>query len=85
MIDFLYALSPSQWKDLASMDQFKGFTDTINTTSTEISRMQNFFGLNIADQPWNYIKAAFAGASIALAILAILIPVLCMGNSGTEL
>ncbi len=76
VIDFLYALSPSQWKDLASMDQFKGFTDTINTTSTEISRMQNFFGLNIADQPWNYIKAAFAGASIALAILAILIPVL---------
>ena len=76
VIDFLYALSPSQWKDLASMDQFKGFTDTINTTSSEISRMQNFFGLNIADQPWNYIKAAFAGASIALAILAILIPVL---------
>ena len=76
VIDFLYALSPSQWKDLASMDQFKGFTDTINTTSAEISRMQNFFGLNIADQPWNYIKAAFAGASIALAILAILIPVL---------
>ena len=76
VIDFLYALSPSQWKDLASMDQFKGFTDTINTTSAEISRMQNFFGLNIADQPWNYIKAAFTGASIALAIMAILIPVL---------
>ena len=76
VIDFLYALSPSQWKDLASMDQFKGFTDTINTTSAEISKMQNFFGLNIADQPWNYIKAAFAGASIALAIAAILIPVL---------
>ena len=76
VIDFLYALSPSQWKDLASMDQFKGFTDTINTTSAEISKMQNFFGLNIADQPWNYIKAAFAGASIALAIAAIMIPIL---------
>ena len=35
VIDFLYALSPSQWKDLASMDQFKGFADTINTTSAE--------------------------------------------------
>ena len=76
VIDFLYALSPSQWKDLASMDQFKGFADTINTTSAEISKMQNFFGLNIADQPLNYIKAAFAGASIALAIAAILIPIL---------
>lgn len=76
VIDFLYALSPSQWKDLASMDQFSGFSDTINTTAAEISKMQNFFGLNIADQPLNYIKAAFAGASIALAIAAILIPVL---------
>lgn len=76
VIDFLYALSPSQWKDLASMDQFSGFSDTINTTAAEISKMQNFFGLNIADQPLNYIKAAFSGASIALAIAAILIPVL---------
>ena len=76
VIDFLYALSPSQWQDLASMDQFKGFADTINSTSAEISKMQNFFGLNIADQPLNYIKAAFEGASIALAIAAILIPVL---------
>ena len=76
VIDFLYALSPSQWKDLASMDQFKGFADTINTTSAEISKMQNFCGLNIADQPLNYIKAAFEGASIALAIAALLIPIL---------
>ena len=76
VIDFLYALSPSQWKDLASMNQFSGFSDTINTTAAEISKMQNFFGLNIADQPLNYIKAAFEGASIALAIAAIMIPIL---------
>ena len=38
--------------------------------------MQNFCGLNIADQPLNYIKAAFEGASIALAIAALLIPIL---------
>ncbi len=56
VIDFLYALSPSQWKDLASMDQFKGFADTINTTSAEISKMQNFCGLNIADQPNENMK-----------------------------
>ena len=52
VIDFLYALSPSQWKDLASMDQFKGFADTINTTSAEISKMQNFCGLNIPILAW---------------------------------
>ena len=76
VIDFLYALSPSQWKDFAAMSQFSGFSDAINSTSSEISKMQNFFGLNIADQPLNYIKAAFQGASIALAIAAILIPIL---------
>lgn len=58
------------------MNQFSGFSDTINTTAAEISKMQNFFGLNIADQPLNYIKAAFEGASIALAIAAIMIPIL---------
>ena len=76
VIDFLYALSPSQWKDFAAMNQFSGFSDAINSTSSEISKMQNFFGLNIADQPLNFIKAAFQGASIALAIAAILIPIL---------
>lgn len=75
IVDFLYALSPSQWKDLAAMDQFSGFSDAINNSAQEISRMQNFFGLNIADQPLNYIKAAFTGGAIALAIAAVLIPV----------
>lgn len=76
VIDFLYALSPSQWKDLSSMNQFSGFSGVIDTTAHEISKMQNFFGLNIADQPMTYIKAAFAGGAIILAIAAIMIPVL---------
>ncbi|MDO4339709.1 MAG: membrane protein insertase YidC [Eubacteriales bacterium] len=76
IIDFLYALSPSQWKELAAMDQFSGFSGIIDQTASEISKMQNFFGLNIAEQPWNYIKAAFAGGTILLAVLALLIPVL---------
>ena len=76
VIDFLYALSPSQWKDLASMEQFSGFSDVLNNTAGEISHLQNFFGLNIADMPWNYIKAAFAGGAILLAVVAVLIPFL---------
>ena len=76
VIDFLYALSPSQWKDLAAMDQFSGFSDVLNNTAGEISHLQNFFGLNIADMPWNYIKAAFAGGAIILAVVAVLIPFL---------
>ena len=74
--DFLYALSPSQRKTLAETSQFSGFTDTLNSTAKEISHVQNFFGLNIADQPLTYIKAAFVGGSILIAIAAILIPIL---------
>ena len=76
IIDFLYALSPSQWEELSSMQQFSGFSGLIDSTASEISKMQNFFGLNIAEQPWNYIKAAFVGGSILLAIVALLIPIL---------
>ena len=74
--DFLYALSSSQWKSLAETSQFSGFSDTLNSTAKEISHVQDFLGLNIADQPLTYIKAAFVGGSIILAIVAILIPIL---------
>ncbi|MFQ9889720.1 MAG: hypothetical protein ACLRWM_04595 [Streptococcus sp.] len=73
--DFLYALSPSQWKTLAETSQFAGFTDTLNSTAKDFT-LQNFFGLNIADQPLTYIKAAFVDGSALLAIVAILIPIL---------
>ena len=46
------------------------------TSAHEISKMQNFFGLNIADQPMTYIKAAFTGGAIILAIAALMIPIL---------
>ena len=52
------------------------FSDVLNNTAGEISHLQNFFGLNIADMPWNYIKAAFAGGAIILAVVAVLIPFL---------
>ncbi len=76
VIDLLYALSPSQWDKLAGMSQFSGFSDVIESAAAKISHMQNFFGLNIADQPLTYIKAAFEGGAILLAIAAVLIPVL---------
>lgn len=76
VIDFLYALSPSQWSQLSGMKEFSGFSDVINSTASEISKMQNFFGLNIADQPLTYIKAALSGGAILLGIAAVLIPIL---------
>ena len=76
IIDFLYALSPTQWTKLSEMSEFSGFSDSINSAAGNISRMQNFLGLNIAEQPLNYIKAILAGGSIVLAIVALLIPIL---------
>ena len=77
IVDFLYALSPEQWKELAKMDQFSGFSDMITSTSHEISKMQGFCGLNIADQPLYYIMEFFKNhGSLLLAIVALLIPVL---------
>ena len=76
IVDFLYALSPTQWEKLADVKEFAGFTDTISSTASAIRPMQNFLGLNIAEQPLTYITAVVKGGSIALAIIALLIPFL---------
>lgn len=76
VIDFLYALSPSQWESLADMKQFSGFSGVIDSTAAEIAKMQNFLGLNIADQPWNIIKTAIAAGSFLMVLGAVLIPFL---------
>lgn len=76
IIDFLYALSPSQWNKLSDIQQFSSFSSSIDATAGKISEMQNFFGLNIADQPLEIIKDAFASGAFLLLIGALLIPVL---------
>lgn len=72
IVDFLYALSPSQWKSLQEISQFSGFSDQISKTASEIQKMQTFGVLNIADQPLYYIKTG----SLILIIAALAIPVL---------
>lgn len=76
VIDVLYALSPAQWDKLSEIPQFSGFSGVIDSTAAQLAKMQNFLGLNIADQPWTIFKSAIAAGSILLAIGAILIPVL---------
>ena len=76
IVDFLYALSPSQWVKLAEIKEFSGFTDVINQTAANIKPLQTFTVLNIADQPLTYIKEMFTGGSVLVGIVAILIPVL---------
>ena len=72
IVDFLYALSPSQWKSLQDISQFSGFSDQISKTASEIQKMQTFGVLNIADQPLSYIKTG----SLILIIAVLAIPLL---------
>ena len=72
VIDFLYALSPTQWTKLSEMSQFSGFSGQITKTAAEIQKMQTFGVLNIADQPLHYIQTG----SLILIIAALAIPVL---------
>lgn len=72
IVDFLYALSPSQWKSLQDISQFSGFSDQISKTASEIQKMQTFGVMNIADQPLSYIKTG----SLILIIAALAIPLL---------
>lgn len=76
VIDVLYKLSPSQWQEFADIDKFSTFSNTIDSTAANLSGMQNFLGLNIADTPWDIIKGAFAAGSALLVIGAVLIPLL---------
>ena len=74
IIDVLYKFKPSNWTALT--EKFSSLTDTITTAQTDIDRMNNFLGLNIADSPMNIITGAFRSGAYLLMIGAVLIPVL---------
>lgn len=80
IVDFLYALSPSQWVKLAEIKEFSGFADIINQTAANIKPLQTFTVLNIADQPLTYIKDMFSGGSVLVGIAALLIPILAWAS-----
>ena len=58
IIDLLYNLSPTQWEKLADIDKFSGFATDIAHTADKLSPMQNFLGLNIADNPLLLLRQA---------------------------
>ena len=76
VIDFLYSLSPSQWDKLADIDQFQGFTDVLDKTAQTLQPMQNFLGLNIADNPWALIQTGWSSHQYLMIVAAVLVPVL---------
>lgn len=76
VIDFLYSLSPSQWDKLADIDQFQGFADVLDKTAQTLQPMQNFLGLNIADNPWALIQTGWSSHQYLMIAAAVLVPVL---------
>lgn len=76
VVDFLYSLSPTQWDKLADVDKFQGFADVLNQTADKLHPMQNFLGLNIADNPWALIQSGWSTQHYLLILAAVLIPVL---------
>lgn len=76
IIDLLYQLSPSQWGALSEVNKFSSFSDTIAHTASNLSPMQGFLGLNIADNPWSLIVSNFQEHNYILILGAILIPFL---------
>lgn len=84
VVDFLYSLSPAQWDKLADVDKFQGFADVLNQTADKLHPMQNFLGLNIADNPWALIQSGWSTQHYLLILAAVLIPVLAWGYTGAE-
>lgn len=76
VIDFLYSLSPSQWDKLSDIDQFQGFADVLDKTAQTLQPMQNFLGLNIADNPWALIQTGWSSHQYLMIAAAVLVPVL---------
>ena len=76
VVDFLHSLSPAQWDKLADVDKFQGFADVLNQTADQLHPMQNFLGLNIADNPWALIQSGWSTQHYLLIFAAVLIPVL---------
>lgn len=76
VVDFLYSLSPSQWDKLADVDKFSGFSDVLDKVAAQLHPMQNFLGLNIADNPWALIKSGWSTHHYVLIFAALLIPFL---------
>ena len=74
VVDVLSKMSSNGWDSLR--ESFPVLTDSIDSTYGVVSHVNNFIGLNISDTPFQIIKAAFAGGSILMAVLALLIPVI---------
>lgn len=74
IVDALYKFQPSTWDTLK--DKFPDLSSLIDSTSGQISHINNFLGANISDAPVNLMMDALKTGAILVAIVALLIPIL---------
>lgn len=74
IVDVLYKFQPSTWDTLK--DKFPYLSSLIDSTSGQISHINNFLGANISDAPVNLMMDALKTGAILVAIVALLIPIL---------
>lgn len=74
IVDVLYKFQPSTWDTLK--DKFPDLSSLIDSTSGQISHINNFLGANISDAPVNLMMDALKTGAILVAIIALLIPIL---------
>ena len=73
-IDCLNMASSTEWASLA--EKFPNLATDINDTYAQISKYNNFLGLNIGNSPMDTITQAFAAGAYLLVVAAVMIPVL---------
>ncbi len=78
MVDILYKFQESTWDALA--DKLPELSDLIRSTEANLSHMNKFFGINIAESPSSLFASAVGTFSIGMMIVAIAIPVLAGGT-----
>lgn len=74
IVDVLYKFQPSTWDTLK--DKFPDLSSLIDSTSGQISHINNFLGANISDAPVNLMMDALKTGAILVVIVALLIPIL---------
>lgn len=75
-VDTLYQLNTSQWTDLLGKASGQSFQNALTQTHAYITRVTNFFGLNISDTPMTIFTGAWADKAFLIMLVAVLFPVL---------
>lgn len=73
-VDVLNKFSSSDWNALS--EKFPSLQGVINSTTEELSHVNNFLGLDIGNSPSDILSSAWAAGSYLLVVGAILVPLL---------